>query len=247
MTSLLADAGAGAYAVGYFESWNLESLQAVIDAAEESRSPVIVGFNGMFLCSPQRVVRERLELYAQMSLAAARAATVPVAIIFNECDDDDAIRAAIDRLMPVCHQREVAFIVNDRPDLAAECGADGAHIGADDGDYASARALLGGDAILGVSCYDSRHLAMQAGEAGADYVAFGAFYPTQSKTPRARAAPEIIAWWHDLTVVQCVAIGGIAAHNCGPAGTGGGGRLLVEAQMQRLALQGRPRPRKVDP
>ena len=96
LSEILADAAAGGYAVGYFESWNLESLQAVIDAAEESRSPVIVGFNGMFLCSPQRVVRERLELYAQMSLAAARAATVPVAIIFNECDDDDAIRAAID-------------------------------------------------------------------------------------------------------------------------------------------------------
>jgi thiamine-phosphate pyrophosphorylase len=145
--------------------------------------------------------------------------------------EDGAIRAAIDRLMPVCHQREVAFIVNDRPDLAAESGADGAHIGADDGDYASARALLGGDAILGVSCYDSRHLAMQAGEAGADYVAFGAFYPTQSKTPRARAAPEIIAWWHDLTVVQCVAIGGIAAHSCAPLVTAGADFLAVIAAV----------------
>ena len=96
ITSLLADARTRAYAVGYFESWNLESLQAVIDAAEESRSPVIVGFNGMFLCSPQRLVREQLEVYAAMSLAAARTATVPVAVIFNECDDDDAIRDAID-------------------------------------------------------------------------------------------------------------------------------------------------------
>ena len=96
MTSLLAGARARAYAVGYFESWNLESLQAVIDAAEESRSPVIVGFNGMFLCSPQRLVREQLEVYAAMSLAAARTATVPVAVIFNECANDDAIRDAID-------------------------------------------------------------------------------------------------------------------------------------------------------
>ena len=144
---------------------------------------------------------------------------------------DGAIRAAAERLMPVCHAREVAFIVNDRPDLAADCGADGAHIGADDGEYADARRLIGDDAILGVSCYDSRHLAIEAGEADADYVAFGAFFPTQSKTPRSRATTEILEWWHELTVVQSVAIGGITAENCPPLVKAGADFLAVIAAV----------------
>ncbi len=145
--------------------------------------------------------------------------------------EDNTIRAAIDTLMPVCHAREVALIVNDRPDLAAGSGANGAHIGTDDGDYESARELLGDDAILGVTCHDSRHLAMQAGEAGADYVAFGAFYPTGSKTARFRAAPEILHWWHELTVVQSVAIGGITADNCAPLVKAGADFLAVIAAV----------------
>ena len=145
--------------------------------------------------------------------------------------DDDTIRAAIDTLMPICHAREVAFIVNDRPDLAAACGADGVHIGTDDGDYASARRLVGDEAIVGVTCHDSRHLAMEAGEAGADYVAFGAFYPTSSKTARFHAEPEILEWWHELTVVQSVAIGGITADNCAPLVKAGADFLAVIAAV----------------
>ncbi len=145
--------------------------------------------------------------------------------------DDDTIRAAIDRLMPVCHARDVAFIVNDRPDLAAAAGTDGVHIGTDDSDYASARSLVGDDAIVGVTCHDSRHLAMQAGEAGADYVAFGAFYPTSSKTARFHAEPEILEWWHELTVVQSVAIGGITADNCAPLVKSGADFLAVIAAV----------------
>ena len=145
--------------------------------------------------------------------------------------EDGAIRAAIAELMPICHARDVAFIVNDRPDLAAECGADGAHIGADDGDYQAARDLLGDDAAIGVSCYDSRHRAMDAGEAGADYVAFGAFYPTSSKTPRSRTEPEILDWWRELTVVQSVAIGGITAENCAPLVKAGTDFLAVIAAV----------------
>ncbi len=141
--------------------------------------------------------------------------------------DNDTIRDAVERLMPVCHARDVAFIVNDRPDLAAECGADGVHIGADDGEYSDARRLLGDAAIIGVSCYDSRHAAIDASEAGADYVAFGAFYPTQSKTPRSRTTPEILQWWHELTVVQSVAIGGITAANCAPLVRAGADFLAV--------------------
>jgi thiamine-phosphate pyrophosphorylase len=145
--------------------------------------------------------------------------------------EDAAFRAAIETLMPICHERDVAFIVNDRPDLAAECGADGVHIGADDGEYETARELLGAEAAIGVSCYDSRHRAMEAGEAGADYVAFGAFYPTTSKTPRSRAEPEILVWWRELTVVQSVAIGGITADNCAPLVKAGADFLAVIAAV----------------
>jgi len=145
--------------------------------------------------------------------------------------EDAAFRAAIETLMPICHERDVAFIVNDRPDLAAECGADGLHIGADDGEYETARELLGAEAAIGVSCYDSRHRAMEAGEAGADYVAFGAFYPTTSKTPRSRAEPEILDWWRELTVVQSVAIGGITADNCAPLVKAGADFLAVIAAV----------------
>ena len=145
--------------------------------------------------------------------------------------EDAAFRAAIETLMPICHERDVAFIVNDRPDLAAECGADGVHIGADDGEYETARELLGAEAAIGISCYDSRHRAMEAGEAGADYVAFGAFYPTTSKTPRSRAEPEILVWWRELTVVQSVAIGGITADNCAPLVKAGADFLAVIAAV----------------
>ena len=140
---------------------------------------------------------------------------------------DDALRRAADRLMPVCHERGVAFLVNDRPVLAAAIGADGAHIGADDGDCAAARAALGPDAIVGVSCYDSRHRGIDAAEAGADYVAFGAFFPTATKQPRARADAEILRWWRDAVTVPCVAIGGIAPENAGALADAGADFLAV--------------------
>jgi thiamine-phosphate pyrophosphorylase len=124
-----------------------------------------------------------------------------------------AVAAAARRLMPVCHAREVAFIVNDLPEVAADVGADGVHIGADDADYASARRIVGDDAIVGVSCYASRHLAIEAADAGADYVAFGAFFPTATKTPPAKAEPEILTWWQEATTVPVVAIGGITVDN----------------------------------
>ncbi|WP_416898205.1 MAG: thiamine phosphate synthase [Minwuia sp.] len=140
---------------------------------------------------------------------------------------DDEIRRAVERLMPVCHERDVAFIVNDRPDLAAETGADGVHIGDEDGAYADARAAVGADAIVGVSCYDSRQKAMDAGDAGADYVAFGAFFPTTTKVPKSKAEPEILEAWSAMTVVPCVAIGGITHENCGPLVRAGADFLAV--------------------
>ena len=131
--------------------------------------------------------------------------------------------------MPVCHGRDVAFLVNDRPDLAREAGADGVHIGQEDAGYAEARSAVGAGATVGVTCHNSLHLAMEAAEAGADYVAFGAFFPTRTKAPKAQATLETLEVWSAATVVPCVAIGGITAENCRP---------LVRAGADFLAVVG---------
>lgn len=116
--------------------------------------------------------------------------------------------------MPICQSRDVAFIINDDPQLALEMGADGVHIGADDPNYKETRKTVGDDAIVGVSCYDSKHAAMVAAEDGANYIAFGAFFPTKTKTPRACPDAQLLAWWNELMVIPSVAIGGINTENC---------------------------------
>lgn len=141
----------------------------------------------------------------------------------------DDIRRATEALMPLAHARDVAFIVNDRPDLAAELGADGVHVGQTDTSYAEARKIVGADRIVGVTCHASRHLAMEAGEAGADYVAFGAFYETDTKTPISRAEPEILTWWSQTFVVPCVAIGGITVQNAAALVRAGADFLAVSS------------------
>jgi len=139
---------------------------------------------------------------------------------------DDEIRRAVDTLRPIVQAKGAAFILNDRPDLAAELGCDGVHVGQEDASYAEARRLLP-KGIVGVTCHDSRHLAMEAGEAGADYVAFGAFFPTQTKEPKSSADIELLRWWGETMVVPCVAIGGITVANA-PS--------LIEAGADFLAV-----------
>jgi thiamine-phosphate pyrophosphorylase len=129
---------------------------------------------------------------------------------------DDVILRAAERLRPIVQDRGVAFILNDRPDLAAKAGADGVHIGIEDAPYAEARRVMGGDAIVGVTCKTSRHRAMEAAEAGADYVAFGAFFDSATRGVAAEADAEILEWWSQLMVTPCVAIGGITPDNLGP-------------------------------
>jgi len=140
---------------------------------------------------------------------------------------DREIARATEILMPVVQARGIAFILNDRPDLAASLGCDGVHIGQQDASYAEARDAMGPDRIVGVTCHDSRHLAMEAADAGADYVAFGAFYPTATKDAPARAPIEILSWWSELMVVPSVAIGGITAANAKP---------LIEAGADFIAV-----------
>lgn len=149
-----------------------------------------------------------------------------VQLRLKDCSEDD-IRRACDVLRPIAQEREVAFILNDHPRLAREAGCDGVHVGQTDTPYRDARKILGTDAIVGVTCHDSRHLAMIAGEEGADYVAFGAFFPTSTKTAESKAEPELLSWWSELMEVPCVAIGGITAENCAPLVTAGADFLAV--------------------
>ena len=134
---------------------------------------------------------------------------------------DALIEAAVAALRPIARAHDVVLILNDRPDLAARLGCDGVHIGQSDGTYAEARRAMGKDRIVGVTCHDSRHLAIEASEAGADYVAFGAFFATTTKDARTRADIEILEIWQEMMVTPCVAIGGITPDNCRPLAAAG--------------------------
>jgi thiamine-phosphate pyrophosphorylase len=139
----------------------------------------------------------------------------------HACADDEVIIEAARVLQAICETYGVAFILNDRVDLVKKVNADGVHLGQEDGTVAKARAELGEDYVIGATCHASRHLAMEAGEEGADYVAFGAFFPTSSKTPEALAhwgtpTTEIIEWCSELCEIPSVAIGGITPQNCAP-------------------------------
>lgn len=143
-------------------------------------------------------------------------------------DQHEAARLG-EPLRALCLEREVAFIVNDDAALAKRLGADGVHLGQGDGDVRDARAVLGKDAQIGVTCHDSRHLAMEAGEAGADYVAFGAFYPTATKATTHIADPALLGWWSTVFELPCVAIGGITPDNAPP---------LIAAGADFIAVSG---------
>ena len=168
-------------------------------------------------------------LFAQHLAEALDAGHVAAVQLRLKDAADEAWRAAIALLRPIAQQRGVAFLLNDRPDLAVGLACDGAHVGQEDMPAREARRLLGPDLQLGVTCHNSRDLAMRAGEDGADYVAFGAFHPTATKEAPTRADPEILAWWSETMELPCVAIGGITAANCGP---------LVQAGADFLAVVG---------
>ena len=143
--------------------------------------------------------------------------------------DQNDVRRAAEALMGEAQSRDVAFLINDDAELAAELGADGVHVGQDDISVKAARQIVGNDAIVGATCHNSRHLAMEAAEDGADYVAFGAFYPTATKAPKTQADPEILEIWTTMTNVPCVAIGGITLDNALP---------LIDAGADFLAVVG---------
>ena len=140
---------------------------------------------------------------------------------------DDEIARAVAAVQPIAQAHDVAVILNDRPDLAAALGCDGVHVGQEDAPYAEARRAMGKDRIVGVTCHDSRHLAMEAAEQGADYVAFGAFFETGTKDPKTRAEVELLTIWQESMQTPCVAIGGITVETA---------RLLAAAGADFLAV-----------
>jgi thiamine-phosphate pyrophosphorylase len=177
----------------------------------------------LYLISPQEVggpFPDRLKAALEPGLATAFQLRV------KDVEEHELARLA-EPLQRICADAEVAFIVNDSASLAKRLGADGVHLGQSDGDIRDARALLGPAAQIGKTCHDSRHLAMDAGEAGADYVAFGAFYPTTTKPSDYRPDPTILTWWSTLFEIPCVAIGGITPEN---------GEPLVKAGADFLAV-----------
>src|SRR6185295_8916012 len=177
----------------------------------------------LYLISPQEVgggFPDRLR--AALEPGIARAFQLRV----KDVAEHELARLA-EPLQRLCADADVAFIVNDSMALAKRLGADGVHLGQSDGDIRQARALLGAGAQIGRTCHDSRHLAMQAGEDGTDYVAFGAFYPTTTKPSHYRPQPSIISWWSAVFEIPCVAIGGITPDNARP---------LVEAGADFIAV-----------
>lgn len=181
----------------------------------------------LYLITPPRL--DDLAAFGRALAEALDAGDVAALQIRLKDVPETVIAAAVDALTPIAHARDVAVILNDRPDLAAKYGCDGVHVGQGDASYAEARRLVGKDRMVGVTCHDSRHLAMEAAEAGADYVAFGAFFPTTTKDAPTRADREILTIWQETMETPCVAIGGITAANAGELARAGADFVAVSA------------------
>jgi len=179
---------------------------------------------GLYLITPPKLDAKAFSESLKQAFEGGNVASLQLRL--KDVQDDEILRAA-EILMPVAQSADVAFILNDRPDLAAKLGVDGVHVGQEDFSYADARTAMGPDRIVGVTCHNSRHLAIEAAEAGADYVAFGAFFPTQTKEAKVRADIDTLRWWAKTMVVPCVAIGGIEVENA---------KLLIEAGADFLAV-----------
>jgi len=181
----------------------------------------------LYLITPPRI--DDLAAFGRTLAHALDAGDVAALQIRLKDAPDDIVTAAVDVLIPIAQARGVAVILNDRPDLAARLGCDGVHVGQDDAPYAEARRLMGRDRIVGVTCHDSRHLAMEAAEAGADYVAFGAIFPTGTKDAKTRCELENLSIWQETMETPCVAIGGITVATAREVARAGADFVAVSA------------------
>lgn len=178
----------------------------------------------LYLITPSTFQLDDFALELEHALDGGDVACVQLRM--KEAGDEDIIKA-VEILMPICHKKDVAFIINDRPDLALKVGADGVHIGQEDMSCKEAREILGENGIIGVTCKDSKHMAMTAGEQGADYVAFGSFFPTETKITTSSASTEVLDWWQELFEIPCVAIGGITPEKAGSIAKAGADFIAV--------------------
>lgn len=185
----------------------------------------------LYLITPPRL--DDLAGFGRTLAHALDAGDVAALQIRLKDQPDEVVAAAVDALMPIAQARGAAVILNDRPDLAARLGCDGVHVGQDDAPLAEARRLMGKDRMVGVTCHDSLHLAMEAAEGGADYVAFGAFFPTATKDAPTRADPELLSGWQADMLVPCVAIGGITVAAARELARAGADFLAVSAGVWR--------------
>ena len=183
----------------------------------------------LYLITPPAIAD--LDAFAAVLAQALDAGDVAALQIRLKEADDAAVLKAVQILKPVAHAHGVAVILNDRPDLAARSGCDGVHVGQSDASYAEARRTMGPDAMIGVTCHDSRELAMDAAEAGADYVAFGAFFPTDTKATTHRPDPEILTIWQETVETPCVAIGGITPDNAAGLARAGADFVAVSSAV----------------
>lgn len=181
----------------------------------------------LYLITPP--VLPNLDVFVGALAAALDAGDVAALQVRLKGAGDEEVIRAVERLMPVAQARGVAVILNDRPDLARRLGCDGVHVGQSDASVVEARRIMGADAMIGVTCHDSRHLAMEAAEAGADYVAFGAFFPTMTKETAHRPDPDILTIWQETMETPCVAIGGITLENAKELIRAGADFLAVSA------------------
>ena len=184
----------------------------------------------LYLITPPRI--ERVDAFAQTLMSAldgGDVACLQLRLKNGDLIDTEATRRLGEAVVRPVQDRGVAVIINDSVDLALELGADGVHLGAEDMPVKAAREALGGDAIVGATCKDSRHIAMEAGEQGADYVAFGAFYPTTTKESATPADPSVLTFWQEAMTLPCVAIGGITVSNAAPLVRAGADFLAVSS------------------
>lgn len=181
----------------------------------------------LYLITPPAI--DDLEGFAVTLDAALAAGEVAALQIRLKSATAEQVRAAVSTLAPVARRHGVAVLLNDDPDLAKETGCDGVHVGQGDMDLAQARRVMGPDAMIGVTCHDSRHLAMEAAEAGADYVAFGAFFPTSTKAVEHRAELDTLSIWQETMEIPCVAIGGVTVETAASLAEAGADFIAVSA------------------
>ena len=171
------------------------------------------------------------DLFARQLDAALSAGDIAALQIRLKDVSPDQIRAVTRVLAPVAHRHNVAVLMNDHVDLAKELRLDGVHVGQSDTSLKEARRVLGASAMIGVTCHNSRHLAMEAAEGGADYVAFGAFYPTTTKVVEHVAELETLSIWQESMEIPCVAIGGITAANAAEVAGAGADFIAVSGAV----------------